>query len=138
MDYLLDTNVVSETHRRSPDRKVERWLGAQSTLHLWLSVLTIGELTMGLDLASVNRRDELRGWIAQDLRRAFAGRLLSIDEATAIEWGRMSAAGRSDGRELPAIDGLLLATAKVRDLVFVTRNERDCADRGVTIVNPWS
>jgi toxin FitB len=91
-----------------------------------------------LGLAPANLRDALGGWIAQDLRRAFAGRLLSIDDATAIEWGRMSAAGRSEGRELPAIDGLLLATAKVRDLVFVTRNESDCANRGVRIVNPWS
>jgi toxin FitB len=138
MEYLLDTNVISETQRRSPDRKVQSWLGARSTLNLWLSVLTLGELTMGLSLAPANRRDELRSWIAQALRRGFAGRLLPINDATASEWGKMRAEGRSDGRELPVIDGLLLATAKVRGLVFVTRNERDCADRGVTIVNPWS
>lgn len=137
MHYLLDTNVLSETHKRSPDRKVERWFGARSTLDLWLSVLTLGELTMGLDLAPAKVRDELRRWIAHDLRRAFVGRLLPVDDAVAGEWGRLSAAGRSEGRELPAVDGLLLATAKVRDLVLVTRNERDCANRGVKIVNPW-
>jgi toxin FitB len=138
VEYLLDTNVVSETYRRTPDPKVKRWMSARSTLGLWLSVLTLGELAMGVDLAPVNRRNELRTWIAQNLRRAFAGRLLSIDDVTASEWGRMRAEGRSKCRELPAVEGLLLATAKVRGLVFVTRNERDCADRGVTIVNPWS
>ena len=138
MQYLLDTNVISETHKRLPNRKVDQWLGAQSTLDLWLSVLTLGELTMGVELAIAGRRDELRRWVAQDLERVFVGRLLTVDDATAREWGRMSAEGRSAGRELPTIDGLLLATAKVHDFIFVTRNESDCADRGVTIVNPWA
>ena len=138
MQFLLDTNVISETQKRSPDPKVSKWLGAQSTLDLWISVLTLGELTMGSELALESRRDELRKWIAQDLERLFVGRLLSVDDAIAREWGRMSAEGRSAGRELPAIDGLLLATASMHDLVFVTRNERDCVNRGVTILNPLS
>lgn len=46
--------------------------------------------------------------------------------------------GRAAGRELPVADGLLLATAAVHDLTLVTRNERDCGDRGVQVLNPWS
>lgn len=137
MQFLVDTNVISEPLKRSPNRKVSEWIGAQSTLELFLSVLTLGELTMGFELAPANRRDELRRWVTHDLARRFVGRLLAVDEATAAEWGRMSAEGRSSGRELPTIDGLLLATAKTHDLAFVTRNESDCANRGVAIVNPW-
>jgi toxin FitB len=137
VQFLLDTNVISETQKRAPDPRVLEWLGAQSALDLWISVLTLGELTMGSELAGDARRDELRNWIAHDLARAFVGRLLLVDDATARAWGRMSAEGRSAGRELPAVDGLLLATASVNDLVFVTRNERDCANRGVAILNPW-
>jgi len=137
MQFLVDTNVISEPLKRFPDRKVAEWIGARSTLDLYLSVLTLGELTMGFELAPANRRDELRRWVTHDLSRRFFGRLLAVDDATAGEWGRMSAEGRSIGRELPTIDGLLLATAKIHDLVFVTRNERDCANRGVAIVNPW-
>lgn len=139
MRYLLDTNVISEPFKRSPDPKVVRWLGEQSPLDLCVSVLTLGELTMGFELAPAgNRRDELQRWVTQELPRRFVGRLLPVDEAIACEWGRMSAQGRANGRELPAIDGLLIATARVRDLVFVTRNERDCADRGVPTLNPWT
>jgi predicted nucleic acid-binding protein len=38
---------------------------------------------------------------------------------------------------LPAVDGLLAATALVHGLTVVTRNERDFADLGVPLLNPW-
>jgi predicted nucleic acid-binding protein len=138
MRYLLDTNVISEPFKRSPEPRVVDWLNKQSPLDLYISVLTLGELTMGFELAPAGaRRDQLQNWVMQDLPRHFVGRLFPVDEEIAREWGRMSAEGRARGQELPATDGLLLATAKVRDLTMVTRNERDCAERGVLILNPW-
>jgi predicted nucleic acid-binding protein len=68
----------------------------------------------------------------------FRGRILEVDESVALEWGRMAAEGQKQGRVLPNVDGLLIATAAVHNLTLVTRNERDCADRGVPILNPWS
>lgn len=139
MRYLLDTNVISEPFKRAPEQKVVDWLSAQSPLDLCISVLTLGELTMGFEMAPVGkRRNDLQNWITQDLPRRFVGRLLPVDEAVAREWGRLSAEGRASGRELPSIDGLLLATARVHDLTLVTRNERDCAGRGVAVLNPWT
>ena len=136
--YLLDTNVISESLKREPDSRVLGWLNKQSPLDLYLSVLTLGELTMGFALAPAGRRrDELQDWVTRDVPRHFVGRLLPVDEEVAREWGRMSAEGRTTGRELPAIDGLLLATARVHDLTLATRNERDIAGRGAPVVNPW-
>ena len=82
------------------------------------------------------RRDTLQMWATQELPQRFAW-LLPVTEAVARQWGRMSAQGRAIGRELPVTDGLLLATARTHDLIFATRNERDCADRDVRILNPW-
>lgn len=139
MRYLLDTNVISEPFKRSPEMRVVDWLNARSPLELYLSVLTLGELTMGFELAPEGRRrDELQSWVTEDLPRHFIGRLLAVDEEVARAWGRLSAEGRATGRELPATDGLLLATARIHDLTLVTRNERDCAERGVSILNPWT
>jgi len=139
MRYLLDTNVISEPFKRSPEPRVVAWLNAQSPIDLHISVLTLGELTMGFQLAPAGkRREELQSWGTQDLPRHFVGRLLPVDEDIAREWGRMSAEGRATGRELPAIDGLLLATARIHDLTLVTRNERDCSGRGVPVLNPWT
>lgn len=139
MRYLLDTNVISEPFKRSPESRVVEWLDEQSALDLYLSVLTLGELTMGFELAPTGgRRDELQSWVTQELPRYFVGRLLPVEEEVARTWGRMSVDGRAGGRELPAIDGLLLATALVHGLTLVTRNERDCGERGVPVLNPWT
>lgn len=38
---------------------------------------------------------------------------------------------------LPAVDGLLAATAKVHRLTLVTRNVSDLARTGVSVLDPW-
>lgn len=138
MRYLLDTNVLSEPARRDPDRNVIRWLRTLSPLEACISVLTLGEIGKGVSLmAPGSRKRALRSWLAQDLPMRFRGRMLSLDQDIALRWGELAAEGRRIGRPLPVIDGLLLATASVHDLIFVTRNLRDCGDRGVTVLDPW-
>lgn len=139
MRFLLDTNVLSEAVRPEPDPGVVTWLEAQSTLDLSISVLTLGEIRKGiLLLADGGKRDRLHQWLRAELTRQFTDRVLPVDEAVALAWGRLDAEGRDAGRRLPVIDGLLLATAQVHDLTLVTRNERDCSDRGVAVLNPWT
>lgn len=48
-------------------------------------------------------------------------------------WGRM---GLPD--PVPVIDGLLAATAMVRDLTLVTPNTGDVATTGVLVLNPFT
>lgn len=139
MRFLLDTNVLAEAAKPGPDPRVGAWLRAQAPLDLAISVLTLGEIRKGAArLRARKRRARLERWVASDLPGQFLGRVLAIDEAVALEWGRLAAAGRRRGREVPVIDGLLLATAAVHGLTFVTRNERDCGDRGVPLYNPWA
>jgi len=137
--FLLDTVVLSEPAKPLPNPGAVAWLRAQPPLELRVSVLTLGEIERGIALlASGRRRQELRVWVQTELPRQFAGRILPVDEAVARAWGRLAAEGGRGGRPLPVIDGLLLATASVHDLTLVTRNERDCAERGVPVHNPWS
>jgi toxin FitB len=136
--YLLDTNVLSEGAKPGPDPGLARFLETTASLELAISVLTAGELRQGIAALDAGpKKSRLEHWLAVDLLRQFTGRVLPVDEAVALAWGRLSAEGRRSGRPLPVIDGLLLATAEVHGLTFVTRNERDCADRGVPLLNPW-
>jgi predicted nucleic acid-binding protein len=136
--FLIDTNVLSEGARPAPDERVAHWLRAQPPLDLAISVLTLGEVQRGIELLpSGRRRSALESWLATDLPQQFQGRVLAVDTAVAIEWGRLSARSRTSGRHLPIVDGLLLATAAVHGLSLVTRNEADCAARGVPVINPW-
>ncbi len=73
----------------------------------------------------------LERWL-REVEAAFNGRVLGIDNAVSDQWGRMSAI-----RPLPAIDGLLAATALTNGLTLVTRNDRDVAGLGATVFNPF-
>jgi toxin FitB len=139
MRFLLDTNVLSEGARPRPDPGVVAWLEAHSPLDMAVSALTFGEIRKGVDLLDPGaRRARLDAWLTADLPRQFAGRILPVDEAVAVGWGRLAAESQRRGRHLPLADGLLLATAAAHALTLVTRNERDCAGRGVPILNPWT
>lgn len=136
MNYLIDTNVLSELRRPQPELGVAVWFGRHERRSLYLSVLTLGEIRKGIaKLAPGPRREALDGWLAQDLPLYFSGRVLPIDAAVAEEWGRLCAAVQ---RPLPAIDGLLAATALRHGMGLVTRNVRDFEGLGLEVVNPWA
>ncbi|MBK5913153.1 PIN domain-containing protein [Rhodocyclus purpureus] len=135
MSYLVDTNVLSELRRKSPDAAVVEWVAQRSPATLYLSVLTLGEIRKGIEaVADKARRRSLIDWLETDLPTFFSWRILPVDAAVADRWGRLVAAA---GRPLPAIDSLLAATALAHDLVLVTRNVKDFAGLPVEIFNPW-
>lgn len=139
MNYLLDTCVISEPTKRTPNSRVLDWLAEQDEECLFLSALTLGELESGVArLAASRKRERIRRWIDSDLRSRFEGRILSVDAAVAIRWGQLTATCAAEGAPLPVIDGLLAATALVHNLAIVTRNARDLAVGGVQVFDPWS
>lgn len=136
MSYLLDTNVLSELKRRSPDVGVVEWFARRPASTLYLSVLTLGEVRKGIEgLADTGRRTVLLDWLETDLPAFFSSRMLPVDVRVADRWGRLQAAS---GRPVPAIDSLLAATALAHDLMLVTRNVRDFIGFGLQVIDPWS
>jgi predicted nucleic acid-binding protein len=135
LSFLIDTNVASELGRANANRNVVAWANSVGTLNLHLSVLTLGEVAKGA--AKLQRRDAAAGtalyrWL-DGLRQQYADRIIGIDADIAEAWGRLAS-----GRSVPVIDALLAATALVHGLTLVTRNERDVADFGVPVLNPWN
>ncbi len=134
VQYLLDTNVLSETRRKQADEQVISFLAATDPSALYLSVLTLGELRKGVAFKQESDPDaakKLGSWV-DGLEFSFSDRVLGIDAATARLWGEWSAR-----RPRPVIDTLLAATAVVHGLTFVTRNTKDVRDINVKLLNPW-
>ena len=53
-----------------------------------------------------------------------------------LTW-RILGAGCPPLRPVPVVDGLLAATAKVHDMILVTRNVSDVEGLGVQVFNPF-
>lgn len=138
MNYLLDTNVISELVAKQPSQKVIDWLDNIADERVYLSALTIGELKKGIErLPASQRKELLRDWLHEELLTRFIGRVLSIDTAVMLTWGQVTATLEQQGRKLPAMDSLIAALALKSGFTLVTRNEADFSDTGVTVLNPW-
>ena len=139
MNYLLDTNVISELITKQPNPRVTEWLDRQDPNHVFLSVITIGEVNKGIErLPASARKDALRNWLTTDLLTRFSGRILTLDIEVMLTWGTLTGQLERIGRSIPAFDSLVAALALQHNCILVTRNERDFTDTGVNLINPWS
>lgn len=132
--YLLDTNVLSELRKKSPDPGVVDFVRDCDEEKTYISVLTMGELRKGA--LQKQRKDPaaarmLLKWI-DELQAGFSERILSVDAKTAVLWGEFSA-----DRSRSVIDTLLAATAARHGLTLVTRNTKDVSGLKVQVLNPW-
>ncbi|MEW6350863.1 MAG: type II toxin-antitoxin system VapC family toxin [Thermodesulfobacteriota bacterium] len=138
MNYVIDTNVISELIARRPNRKVVEWLDDLDPDTIFLTVITIGEICKGIEkLPRSRRRESLRSWLETDLIFRFQGRILDIATDVMLVWGELTARLERQGKTIPAIDSLIAALVLERNYCLVTRNERDFLHTGVTLINPW-
>ncbi len=138
MNYLLDTNLISELIAREPNQKVVDWIDSLDPETVYLSVITIGELRKGIEkLASSRRKDQLTTWLASDLLRRFADKMVAITIDVMLVWGELTRRLERDGKPIAAIDSLIAASVLEGQYTLVTRNEDDFQHTGVPIINPW-
>ena len=138
MIYLLDTNVISETIKKSPNKIVLDWLSSIDINQCALSVLTLGEIRKGVEmLESRPKKHKLIQWLETDLLKQFYGRIIYIDAKVADKWGYICSFINKSNKIL-AIDTLIAASAIIHNLKLVTRNTKDFQEiSGLEIINPW-
>jgi toxin FitB len=136
--YLLDTNVISEIVRPSPDANVIAWLEEQKENTLFISSVTLGELAKGIAaLEDGKKKDRLLHWLKTAVTNRFSGRILPFDDQAALLWGEWNGAGARRGRAYPTLDSQIAAIAARFECVLVTRNTKDIDELPVENLNPW-
>ena len=137
--FLLDTNIVSELRRPSPDVRVEAFIAAQPEERLFFSDIGFAEIRFGIEqLGDPSRRAALTDWLDHTLRPLFAGRTLPISENIILRWRLLLEAGRQRGWTFGEPDLFVAATAAVHDLVCVTRDVQHFVAAAVATLDPWT
>ena len=138
MNFLLDTNIVSESIKPRPNPGVVNWLANADEDHVFISVVTLAEILYGIErMPAGNKRKKLDEWLQAELPFRFEGRILPIEGVVADACGRLMARSEAQGRPVEARDAFIAATAEVYRLTLVTRNVSDFQPTLKAILNPW-
>jgi predicted nucleic acid-binding protein len=135
---IVDTNVVSELLRPTPEPRVEGWLAAQDGLDIYLTAISEAELRYGVAIVDNGKhRDCLADAIDRILRDDMAGRVLAFDSAAAEAYATIAASRRTAGRPIAQAHCQIAAIARTRGATVATRNIPDFEGCGVGLINPW-
>lgn len=135
---VLDTNVISELMRPTPDAAVFAWVEAQPRSVLYVTTITQAEILAGIAVMPHGRRRDALVDVGQEMfATEFAGRVLPFGANAAVRYAEIVAARRSSGHPLQGFDGLIAAIAGAAGAHVATRNITDFEGCGVTVMNPW-
>jgi toxin FitB len=138
VNFLLDTNAVSEGVKPRPNPGLIHWMASADEDRVFLSVTSLAELRYGIErMPGGARRSRLEQWLRDELPLRFESRILSVDHNIAEAWGKIVSRSQAVGRPMGAMDAFLAATAEVRRLTLVTRNISDFPTLKA-VVSPWS
>jgi len=131
--WLLDTNTLSELTKPRPYPALLEWLEANEAESA-LSSISIGEMVLGIERLPEGKKRRRLERALRFLREGYAGKVLDFSEGAAVEWGRLVARARGQGRNLSVLDSQIEAVAVHFGLTVVTRNR---ADFFHAVFNPW-
>jgi predicted nucleic acid-binding protein len=135
---ILDTNVVSELMRPTPERMVLRWFSSQAAEDLHVTTVTMAEILYGIELiSSARRRDVVRVGVEKMFGEVLADRILTFEDRAALAFAQIASARRRQSKQISGVDAQIAAIARVHGATLATRNTYIFEGCGVRLVNPW-
>lgn len=122
---LLDTNVVSQFSKPTPNVKVLEWLESVDAREAWISAITVAEMRLGVELLPEGRRRTVLTMSVEASLDLFKGSCLSFDAVAADAYARIVAERRRMGRPLDVMDGQIAAIALSAGCTLATLNATD-------------
>lgn len=136
---LLDTNILSEMMRPKPDGNVILWLNQQDSQNLFISSISIAEISYGLYvLPQGKRRQQLQQRFELFVKKAFQFRLLDFNEQAGNIYGKVMGEAKLTGHPMSIADGQIAAIALAQGFTLVTRNIKDFKYSGIMLINPFA
>lgn len=133
---FVDTNVISETLRKSPAEAAISWL-VRYDAELALPTVAIAEISFGIQKIMPDQRAMRLEQGLADWRRRFADRIFGLTEEAALAYGDIMGTASRQGFGMSAPDGMIAAIARVNGGRLATRNLADFRTTGLELVSPW-
>lgn len=138
MKYLLDTNIISELIKKTPDKNVASFIKNLDEEKIYLSAITIGEIKYGIEnTKSETKKEELTHWLYSHLFKRFENKIIDIDSEVMIAWAKTTYKLQKIGKPMPIMDLLIASTCIAKNYILITRNEKDFAALDMEIINPF-
>ncbi len=135
---ILDTNIVSEFMGSPPSESVLCWLNQQDVASLYVTSITIAEISYGLSVLPMGKRRSLLGErFKLFVASGFEQRILSFDAGAAYIYGEILAYRQSLGQPMSCFDGQIAAIARSKSFAVATRNIKDFQDCQLQLINPF-
>jgi len=135
---ILDTNIVSEFMISQPADSVLQWMNQQQPDSLYLTSITIAEISYGLGAMPTGKRQKLlTDGFEAFIKNGFSDRVLSFDFSSAKLYGDIMSHKKAIGRPMSVFDGQIAAIAKLTGFSIATRNVKDFKECDIDIINPF-
>lgn len=135
---LLDTNIISEMMKQSPNPEVLSWLDDQEVTQTFVTSITIAEISYGINVLPEGvRRQLLEDAFNKAIKTAFKHRILFFDETAAHHYGKLMSHRKQLGRPLSILDGQIASIALTHGAALATRNIRDFSHCELDLLNPF-
>lgn len=135
---LLDTNVISEWMRPTPDPRVIAWLDTWPAGRLFLPAVAKAEIEAGITLLPEGKRRTALHRAAELIFAELAGRCLPLDCDCTARYARILALSRRAGRPMAVEDAQIAAIAHRHGMALATRNLSDFDWlEDLELVDPW-
>jgi predicted nucleic acid-binding protein len=136
---ILDTNVISEIFKPTPERCVIEWM-TSLTDDVAITAIALAELLAGVRrLPDGRRRDVLVARIDAAIAPYRGSRsILAFDDVAAERYADVLAAREAAGAPISTADAQIAAICLVHDATCATRNVKDFVHTGVSLFDPWA
>ncbi len=139
MKWVVDTNVISELKRSSPNAAVVEWYASVNMESIFTTAVNISEILTGiLALQSVAHAAELSNWLATVIRPFYEGRILEVNESALVRWHQLRQQMQVNQLPNPPVDTLIAAIAFENSACVVTRDVNGFVATGVPLLNPFT
>ncbi|MFZ2654207.1 MAG: type II toxin-antitoxin system VapC family toxin [Victivallales bacterium] len=134
----MDTCVISELIKTSPDKNVLAWFERTSEDDVHISSLTLGEIEYGIGrLPDGKKKNDIALWF-RDVQEQFKEHTVPVTVEIALEWGVIRANIQKKGYDISVVDGIIAATSICGNFTLATRNTSDFRHLDLDIINPWN